>query len=91
MSINRRHGDFEFLILRWSIENHTFVVAWGEFGLTLKDVVALTMVPLYEDTRPWHRSCGLESLLHSGNGQTEATNKTVFCVLNRMICDEPKR
>lgn len=40
--INRSHEDMEFLFSRWSIESHTFSVAWGEFYLTLKDAVALT-------------------------------------------------
>lgn len=50
MSVNRRHGDLEFLILRWSTKNHSFVVDCAEFGPTLEDVAALTMLPLYGDT-----------------------------------------
>lgn len=36
----------EFFISRWSVESHTFIVAWGSFGLKLEDVVALTCLPL---------------------------------------------
>lgn len=38
-SITRTHGDLEFLVSRWSMESHTFVVAWGEFTPTVEDVL----------------------------------------------------
>lgn len=49
ISINRRHGDLEFLISRWSIENYTFVAAWGKFAPTLEDVFDSAMLPLFGD------------------------------------------
>lgn len=30
--------NLEFLISRWSVESHTFIAVWGEFGPTLEDV-----------------------------------------------------
>lgn len=49
ISINRCEGDIEFLVSHWSTESHTFIVALGEFGPTLKDVSGLTMLPLFGD------------------------------------------
>lgn len=49
--INRSPLDLEFLISRWSIESHTFIAAWGEFGLTLEDVVVLAGLPVCGDSR----------------------------------------
>lgn len=40
--INKSPLDLEFLISRWSVESHTFVAAWGEFGPTLEDVIVPT-------------------------------------------------
>lgn len=54
MSVERSSEDFEFLMLRWSIETHTFVASWGEFGPTLEDVVALTSLPLLGDAQVAH-------------------------------------
>lgn len=54
MSVERSSEDFEFLMLRWSIETHTFVASWGEFGPTLEDVVALTLLPLFGDAQVAH-------------------------------------
>lgn len=44
---SRKHGDLEFLISRWRIESHIFVAAWGEFGPTFEDVLALAKLPLF--------------------------------------------
>lgn len=41
----------KFLISRWSIKNHTFIAIWGEFGPTLKDVVALTWLPMFGEVK----------------------------------------
>lgn len=49
--INRSPLDLEFLISRWSIESHTFVAAWGGFGRTLEDVVVLTGLPIFRESR----------------------------------------
>lgn len=54
MSIERNSKDLEFLVLRWSIETHTFVASWGEFGPTLEDVVALMSLPLFGDAQVTH-------------------------------------
>lgn len=51
ITINRRHDNMELLILRWSIESHIFVVAWGEFRPTLEDVVALTVLPVFKELK----------------------------------------
>lgn len=45
--INRSPLDLEFFISRWSVESHTFVAAWGEFGPTLEDVVVLIGLPVF--------------------------------------------
>lgn len=47
ISVQRKHEDLEFLISCWSIESHTFIVAWGEFGPTLEDIAALTYLPIF--------------------------------------------
>lgn len=41
----------EFLIFGWSNESHTFVEAWKEFSPTLKDVIVLTSLPVFGETR----------------------------------------
>lgn len=41
----------EFLISSWSIEARTFIVAWGDFGPTLEDVVALICLPMFEEVK----------------------------------------
>lgn len=41
----------EFLISRWSIESHTFIVAWGEFCPTLEDAVVLIGLSLFGEAR----------------------------------------
>lgn len=46
----KSHEDLELLVLRWSAESHTFVVASGEFGPTLEDVLNITALPLYGET-----------------------------------------
>lgn len=33
---------------------HTFVASWGEFGPTLKDVAALTLLPLFGNAQVAH-------------------------------------
>lgn len=43
------HHDLKFLISRWNTESHIVIVAWREFGQTLKDVISLTMLPVYKD------------------------------------------
>lgn len=50
-AINRIREDLEFLITRWSTESHTFIVVWGEFCLTLEDVVALTGLLMFREIR----------------------------------------
>lgn len=37
------NGDLQFLMR--SIETHTFITLWGEFGVTLEDVSMLTSLP----------------------------------------------
>lgn len=44
--MTRHHQDLELLISRCSVENHSFIVPWGEFGPTLEDVVSLTSLHL---------------------------------------------
>lgn len=48
ISINRRHGDLEFLISRWSTESHTSLAAWGEFGPTLEDALLDNVASVHE-------------------------------------------
>lgn len=31
--------------------NHTFLAAWGKFGVTLEDVSAFTVLPMFRDTQ----------------------------------------
>lgn len=53
--VNRENSeDLEFLMSRWSTKMQTFVTAWGEFALTLEDVVALTSLPVFGDTQIAH-------------------------------------
>lgn len=47
LSVASHHWDLEFLISRWRVESHTFVVACAEVGLTLEDVMNLIALPLY--------------------------------------------
>lgn len=49
--INRSPLDLEFLISRWSNKSHMFIAAWGEFGPTLEDVVVLTGLPVFGDSK----------------------------------------
>lgn len=41
ISISRSHTDMEFRDSRWSTETHTFATSWGEFTLTLEDVLLM--------------------------------------------------
>lgn len=41
--------DLEFLISRWSIETHTFVVLCEKVGPSLEDVAMLTSLPLFDE------------------------------------------
>lgn len=45
----------EFLVSRWSVEGHTFIVAWEEFVPTMEDVAVLTIRrdPWRNDTGKW--------------------------------------
>lgn len=49
MVVNKKATGFEFLMLRWSTETHTFVTAWGEFGPTLNDVAVMASPPILGD------------------------------------------
>ncbi|KAK9277971.1 hypothetical protein L1049_027528 [Liquidambar formosana] len=50
LDVKRDKQSLEFLLSRWSAETHTFVTAWGEFGITLEDVVVLTwLTPFGEE------------------------------------------
>lgn len=49
--INKRPLGLELLISWWSTESHTFVAAWDEFGPTLEDVVVLTGLPIFGESR----------------------------------------
>lgn len=51
MTIDRKSTDLEFLISRWRIETHTFVVAWGEFGPSLEDVAMLTSLAMFSEAK----------------------------------------
>lgn len=48
---NRSLEDLEFLISRWSVESPTFIASWGESCPTLKDVVVLTSLPIFGESR----------------------------------------
>lgn len=50
--IQRKYDGLEFLISRWSIESHTFVSTWEEFGPTPEDVLALTCLPMFGEQTP---------------------------------------
>ncbi|KAH7858895.1 hypothetical protein Vadar_029158 [Vaccinium darrowii] len=41
LTLNRRNENIDFLVSRWSVDTHTFVFPWGEFGPTLQDTTAL--------------------------------------------------
>lgn len=43
--------DLEFLNSRWIIESHTFVTAWGEFCPTLENIVVLTNLPMFGESK----------------------------------------
>lgn len=43
MAVESYLTDLEFLILWWSMETHTFVTSWGEFGPSLGDVAMLML------------------------------------------------
>lgn len=47
MAVDRIEAVLEFLISRWSIETHTFVTSWGDFGLSLEDMPMLTSLSLF--------------------------------------------
>lgn len=47
--MTKNYADLELLISHWSMETHTFVVVWREFTPTLKDVVVISHLPLFED------------------------------------------
>lgn len=51
IAINKSHEDMEFKISWWSIASHTFMTVWGEVHLTLEDVVVLTGLPFFGETR----------------------------------------
>lgn len=51
LTINRGLENMEFIMSRWSIESHAFIVAWGEFCLTLEDVVILTGLSIFREAR----------------------------------------
>lgn len=38
------------LRFRWSVETHSFIVAWGELSPTLEVIVALTCLPMFGET-----------------------------------------
>lgn len=46
LTLNRRNENLDFLISRWSVDTHTFVFPWGEFGPTLQDTSALLHLSL---------------------------------------------
>lgn len=48
IAVERRPANLEFM-LRWNTKIHTFVALWGEFDLSLKDVVKLTSLPLFNE------------------------------------------
>lgn len=47
IAIEKNPVDLVFLMSRWSIETHMFVVAWGEFSPSLKDVATLMSLSLF--------------------------------------------
>lgn len=47
MFANRRYNDLDILISRWSIESHTIMAAWGEFGPNLDDSVVDDIVNIW--------------------------------------------
>lgn len=51
MLVDREPTSLEYLISRCSIDTHTFVTAWREFGPTLKDVAVLTSLPVVGEDR----------------------------------------
>lgn len=48
-TLDRRHNNLESFISTWSIESHTFMVAYGEFGPILEGATAWTMLLIYGD------------------------------------------
>lgn len=61
--INRSPMDLEFLNSRWSVESHTFVMAWVEFCSTLEDIVVLTGLPLLGEPKATVLSEGSDGIL----------------------------
>lgn len=51
IAIKRCNENMEFLVLRWSIQSHTFTVAWGKFCPTIEDVVVLMGLPVFREAR----------------------------------------
>lgn len=51
IAINRSLGNLEFLIARWSTESHIFLQHGGWILSYLKDVVVLTGLPIFRETR----------------------------------------
>lgn len=49
LSLTRHHHDLEFLVSCWSVESHTFIALWGEFGPTLEDVMNLSTLHFFGD------------------------------------------
>lgn len=49
MALERNSVDLEFLILRWSVETHTFVALWREFCPSLEDVAMFISLTLFDE------------------------------------------
>lgn len=69
----------EFLILRWSTDSCTFIGAWGNFGQTLEDIVALTGLPTFLEVNTInlfenHKEVTLDD---AGEKKLEALNKAL--------------
>lgn len=72
--------DLEFLILRWSTESHTFVIAWSELCPTLEDVVVLTGHPVFGESKAI-------KTLESSDGALDAEGKVRLVLLTEALSD----
>lgn len=51
LDINRCLEDLKLLVRRWTFESHTIIAAWDKFCPTFEDVIVLTRLSVFGDSR----------------------------------------
>lgn len=81
-TVERNSKDLEFLLSRWSIETHSSVTSWGEFGPSLEDVMMLTSLSAFDNVQVAHFKLSDKENKERHNALTSFLQKTKYGTAN---------